>query len=91
VHNPLGTTHPDATLKAAIESGAPEDAILQAREEFHAQLALNRAHNQFQSTDLMDDNELLADDRDLDSDPPGMVINRSLVSTKKLMERFWGG
>lgn len=29
VHNPLGTTHPEASLKAAIEHGAPEDAILQ--------------------------------------------------------------
>lgn len=29
VHNPLGTAHPEASLKAAIEHGAPEDAILQ--------------------------------------------------------------
>lgn len=29
IHNPLGTTHPEASLKAAIEYGAPEDAILQ--------------------------------------------------------------
>lgn len=29
VHNPLGTSHPEASLKAAIEHGAPEDAILQ--------------------------------------------------------------
>lgn len=29
VHNPLGSTHPEATLKAAIEHGAPEDAIMQ--------------------------------------------------------------
>lgn len=29
VHNPFGTTHPEASLKAAIEHGAPEDAILQ--------------------------------------------------------------
>lgn len=27
--NPLGSSHPEATLKAAIEHGAPEDAILQ--------------------------------------------------------------
>lgn len=31
VHNPFGTTHPEASLKAAIEHGAPEDAILQVR------------------------------------------------------------
>ena len=29
VHNSLGSTHPEASLKAAIEHGAPEDAVLQ--------------------------------------------------------------
>lgn len=29
VHNPLGSSHPEATLKAALEHGAPEDAIMQ--------------------------------------------------------------
>jgi len=29
VHNPHGSSHPEATLKAAIEHGAPEDAIMQ--------------------------------------------------------------
>lgn len=72
VHNPLGSSHPEATLKAALEHGAPEDAILQAREEFHAHLAASRAHQQqLQSADLMDDSELLSDDRDLDNDPTG--------------------
>ncbi|XP_029053204.2 neurobeachin isoform X12 [Osmia bicornis bicornis] len=74
VHNPLGSSHPEATLKAALEHGAPEDAILQAREEFHAHLAASRAHQQqLQSADLMDDSELLSDDRDLDSDLTGPV------------------
>lgn len=45
--------------------------LFQAREEFHAQLAMNRTHNHIQSTDLMDDNELLSDDRDLDADLTG--------------------
>lgn len=72
VHNPLGSSHPEATLKAALEHGAPEDAILQAREEFHAHLAASRGQQQqMQSTDLMDDSELLADDRDLDVDLTG--------------------
>lgn len=31
IHNPRGTTHPEATLKAAIEHGAPQDAILQVQ------------------------------------------------------------
>ncbi|CAG0917437.1 unnamed protein product [Notodromas monacha] len=39
VPNPLGSSHPEATLMAALEHGAPQDAILQAREAFHAQLA----------------------------------------------------
>ncbi|XP_023318209.1 neurobeachin isoform X4 [Trichogramma pretiosum] len=79
VHNPLGSSHPEATLKAALEHGAPEDAILQAREEFHAHLAASRAHQQqIQSTDLMDDSELLTDDRDLDADLAGPVN----ISTK---------
>jgi hypothetical protein len=78
VHNPLGTTHPEASLKAAIEHGAPEDAILQAREEFHAHLAATRNQQQIQPTDLMDDNELLTDDRELDNDLTGPVN----ISTK---------
>nr|CAH7719437.1 unnamed protein product [Callosobruchus chinensis] len=76
VNNPLGTTHPEASLKAAIEHGAPEDAVLQAREEFHAHLATTRGH-QMQS-DLMDDSELLTDDRELDTDLNGPVN----ISTK---------
>ncbi|GLV35236.1 rugose [Carabus blaptoides fortunei] len=78
VHNPLGSSHPEATLKAALEHGAPEDAIMQAREEFHAQLAATRGQQQVQSSDLMDDNELLSDDRDLDVDLAGPVN----ISTK---------
>ncbi|XP_018362090.1 PREDICTED: neurobeachin isoform X9 [Trachymyrmex cornetzi] len=79
VHNPLGSSHPEATLKAALEHGAPEDAILQAREEFHAHLAASRAHQQqLQSADLLDDSELLTDDRDLDNDLTGPVN----ISTK---------
>ncbi|KAK9869980.1 hypothetical protein WA026_006077 [Henosepilachna vigintioctopunctata] len=78
VHNPLGTSHPEASLKAAIEHGAPEDAILQAREEFHAHLAATRNHQTMQNTDLMDDSELLIDDRELDTDLTGPVN----ISTK---------
>ncbi|XP_030761038.1 neurobeachin isoform X2 [Sitophilus oryzae] len=76
VHNPLGSSHPEASLKAAIEHGAPEDAILQAREEFHAHLAATR--NQGQCSELVDDSELLTDDRDLDNDHNGPIN----ISTK---------
>ncbi|CAB3374567.1 Hypothetical predicted protein [Cloeon dipterum] len=79
VHNPLGSSHPEATLKAAIEHGAPEDAILQAREEFHAHLAVSRSQQQaLTSSDLLDDSELAADDRDLDCDLTGPIN----ISTK---------
>lgn len=81
VHNPLGSSHPEATLKAALEHGAPEDAILQAREEFHAHLAASRAHQQqLQSADLMDDSELLSDDRDLDNDLTGEIFHFRFIS-----------
>ncbi|XP_014250382.1 neurobeachin isoform X2 [Cimex lectularius] len=72
VHNPRGSSHPQATLKAAIEHGAPEDAILQARNEFHAQLAATYSQ-QVQSTDFLDDGDLLSDDRELDVDLTGPV------------------
>lgn len=31
IHNPRGSTHPEATLKTAVEHGAPQDAILQVK------------------------------------------------------------
>ena len=42
IRNPLGSTHPEATLKACLEHGAPEDAVQAAKAEFHAQLASKR-------------------------------------------------
>ncbi|XP_037030161.1 neurobeachin isoform X5 [Bradysia coprophila] len=79
VQNPRGSTHPQAALKAALENGAPDDAILQAREEFHSQIAVSRSHQQSQqSTDLLDDAELLIEDRELDLDLTGPVN----ISTK---------
>ncbi|XP_013792608.2 neurobeachin-like, partial [Limulus polyphemus] len=72
VQNPHGSSHPEATLKAALEHGAPEDAILQAREEFHKQLAVTRKHQHLQSNDLLDDSDLW-DDKDLDSELQGTV------------------
>ncbi|XP_054709401.1 neurobeachin-like [Uloborus diversus] len=74
IQNPYGSSHPEATLKAAIEHGAPEDAILQAREEFHQHLALTRRQQQhhLQSSDLLDDSDLW-DDKDLDAELAGPV------------------
>lgn len=82
VQNPRGSTHPQAALKAALENGAPDDAILQAREEFHSQIAVSRNHHNHQSShqtaDLLDDTELLIEDRELDLDLTGPVN----ISTK---------
>ncbi|XP_031629560.1 neurobeachin isoform X7 [Contarinia nasturtii] len=79
VQNPRGSTHPQAALKAALENGAPDDAISQAREEFHSQIANTRSqHGTAHSGDLLDDAELLIEDRELDLDLTGPVN----ISTK---------
>ena len=70
VRNSLGSSHPEATLKAALEHGAPEDAIQAAEAEFHAALAQAKvASNQ----ELIDDADLLVEDRELDIDLQGPV------------------
>ena len=69
VRNPLGSTHPEATLKACLEHGAPEDAVQAAKAEFHAHLASNK--NQQTNYELVEDSELLSEDRELDSDNQG--------------------
>ncbi|XP_037920086.1 neurobeachin isoform X10 [Hermetia illucens] len=79
IQNPRGSSHPQATLKAALENGTPEDAILQTRDEFHSQIAVTRSHQPSQQTaDLLDDAELLIEDRELDLDVTGPVN----ISTK---------
>ena len=71
VRNPLGSTHPEATLKACLEHGAPEDAVQAAKAEFHAHLASNK--NQQTNYELVEDSELLSEDRELDSDNQGII------------------
>ena len=77
VRNPLGSAHPEATLKACIEHGAPDDAIQAAKAEFHAYLAANRSAQAASSHDLVEDSELLSEDREMDSDSQGTYINFS--------------
>ncbi|XP_037087488.1 LOW QUALITY PROTEIN: neurobeachin-like, partial [Pollicipes pollicipes] len=72
VPNPYGSSHPEATLKAALEHGAPEDAIQQAQEEFHAHVTLKRRHQQ-SATSSEDEYDVSAEDRDIDSDIAGPV------------------
>ena len=77
IRNPLGSTHPEATLKAALEHGAPEDAVQAAKAEFHAQLASKRGQPT-SNTDLVEDSELLSEDRELDTDNQGRLQNAIL-------------
>ncbi|XP_062597787.1 neurobeachin-like isoform X2 [Saccostrea cucullata] len=70
IKNPYGSTHPEATLKAALEHGENEDAINQAREAFHAHLAkLKRSQIQPDYTD----EELLMEERDMEPEFAGPV------------------
>ncbi|XP_064610079.1 neurobeachin-like isoform X2 [Liolophura sinensis] len=71
IKNPLGSAHPEATLKAALEHGATEDAINKARDALHAHLASSKRTQQ-QATDYTDE-ELLMDERDLEPEFAGPV------------------
>lgn len=79
IKNPYGSTHPEATLKAALEHGENEDAINQAREAFHAHLSkVKRSQVQPDYTD----EELLMEERDTEQDFAGPV---ALSTTCKLI------
>nr|CAH0107648.1 unnamed protein product [Daphnia galeata] len=83
IRNPLGSSHPEATLKAALEHGASEATVLQAEEALHAQIAKSKPNlAPLQSSDLLDDAELLAEDRELDAELTGPV---NLSSRAKLI------
>ncbi|XP_052674845.1 neurobeachin-like isoform X3 [Crassostrea angulata] len=96
IKNPYGSTHPEATLKAALEHGENEDAINQAREAFHAHLSkVKRSQVQPDYTD----EELLMEERDIEQDyagpvalstsckliAPGAAINGTMSITKTEM------
>ncbi|KAH9514227.1 hypothetical protein Btru_028430 [Bulinus truncatus] len=94
VRNPLGSSHPEATLKAAIEHGAAEDAINAAREAFHIHLA-SLKKTQREITDFTDE-ELVMEEKDVDQEfsgpvalstpckliAPGVTINGTMSITK---------
>ncbi|KAG1688833.1 Neurobeachin [Nymphon striatum] len=77
IKNHYGSSHPEATLKAAIEHGAPEDAILQAREAFHKHLAntkRSQTQQQVSGSDILDENDLYQfEEKDLDGELNGPV------------------
>ncbi|CAG9803570.1 unnamed protein product [Chironomus riparius] len=72
VQNPRGSSHPEATLQAITDSN--EDTTNSNREEIYSQIAVPRS----QQPDLLDDSELLIEDRELDLDLTGPVN----ISTK---------
>ncbi|XP_065076453.1 neurobeachin isoform X3 [Ochlerotatus camptorhynchus] len=74
VQNPRGSTHPQATLKASLENGGNEETREATRDEIYSQIAVPRS----QQPDLLDDSELLIEDRELDLDLTGPVN----ISTK---------
>ncbi|XP_052226575.1 neurobeachin-like isoform X2 [Dreissena polymorpha] len=97
IKNAIGSSHPEATLKAAIEHGATEDAINQARDAFHAELASKKVQSSLQP-DYTDEQLLMEDNGDYDfemeySGPvamsttckliaPGVAINGLMSVTK---------
>ncbi|KAK3100612.1 hypothetical protein FSP39_022596 [Pinctada imbricata] len=97
MRNPIGSTHPEATLKAALEHGENEDAINQAREAFHAHLAATKKAQQ-QTPDYTDE-ELMMEERDLEQEfagpvalstsckliAPGVAVNGTMAITKTEM------
>ncbi|XP_053400196.1 neurobeachin-like isoform X2 [Mercenaria mercenaria] len=79
IKNAIGSTHPDAALKAALEHGATEDAINQAREAFHAHLDSKKA--QALQPDYTDE-ELLMEDTEFEREYSGPV---AMSTTCKLI------
>ncbi|XP_055893443.1 neurobeachin-like isoform X6 [Biomphalaria glabrata] len=71
IRNPLGSSHPEATLKAAIEHGAAEDAINAARDAFHSHLATLKK-TQRETTDFTDE-ELVMEEKDVEQEFSGPV------------------
>ncbi|KAJ8028510.1 Neurobeachin [Holothuria leucospilota] len=62
IRNPHGSSHPEATLKAAIEHGEPDDVVEQAKQALHAQLASRRKLDT--PTTEAEEDVLNADDKD---------------------------
>lgn len=72
LQNPRGSCHPEATLQAITDGS--EEATNTNRDEIYSQIAVPRS----QQPDLLDDSELLIEDRELDLDLTGPVN----ISTK---------
>ncbi|XP_038055558.1 neurobeachin-like isoform X2 [Patiria miniata] len=75
IRNPLGSTHPEATLMAAIEHGEDEDVIEKAKQALHSQLAAGRRFDS-QTSEFEEDSSSLQDDKDveLETELEGPVV-----------------
>ncbi|PIK48840.1 putative neurobeachin-like, partial [Apostichopus japonicus] len=62
IRNPHGSSHPEATLKAAIEHGEADEVVENARQALHAQLASKRKLDT--PTSEAEEDVLNADDKD---------------------------
>ncbi|XP_060594315.1 neurobeachin-like isoform X4 [Ruditapes philippinarum] len=80
IKNPIGSTHPDAALKAALEHGATEDAINQARDAFHAHLDSKKA--QALMPEYTDEELLMEDNTEFEREYSGPV---AMSTTCKLI------
>ncbi|XP_064636479.1 neurobeachin-like isoform X3 [Lineus longissimus] len=96
VKNSHGSTHPEATLKAAIEHGATEDAINQAREAFHSHLAATQKSQNQQPHDTTEEELSQMNENEADMEfagpvalstpcnliAPGVVVRGTMSITK---------
>ncbi len=75
IRNPHGSTHPEATLMAAIEHGETDDVIEQAKQALHSQLAGGRRFDS-QVSEFEEDSASLQDEKDveLETELEGPVV-----------------
>ncbi|XP_041461017.1 neurobeachin-like isoform X4 [Lytechinus variegatus] len=73
VRNPYGSSHTEATLKAAIEHGEPEDVVEKAKQALHAQIASKQRGSQG-SEDTTEDETSIQEDAELENELEGPVV-----------------
>ncbi|XP_071786935.1 neurobeachin-like isoform X3 [Asterias amurensis] len=75
IRNPHGSTHPEATLMAAIEHGEDDDVVENAKQALHSQLAGGRRFDS-QVSEFEEDSTSLQDEKDveLETELEGPVV-----------------
>ncbi|XP_030836511.1 neurobeachin isoform X4 [Strongylocentrotus purpuratus] len=73
VRDPFGSSHTEATLKAAIEHGEPEDVVEKAKQALHAQIASKQRGSQ--ASDAAEEDETsIQEDAELENELEGPVV-----------------